>query len=267
MSSRPSRLIPALLPASLKGLARKLIRQRQLGRLRTRCTAWPARRTGDSTVIFAPHPDDCALGCGGLIKHRTDLGERVFVAYLTDGAGSHPGHPAMTPGELAQIRKNEALSGTSILGVPSAQVAFFDAPDGRLPHLDTAQRDRLVGLMSSLIATAGPCEIFITTAADGSTEHTAANALVRLAAAGFPQVRIIEYPVWSIWNPLLLDTPLKTARTLLRFALSGGEQAAKRSAIDCHRSQTRPVPPWTQSVLPTGFAECFHGADEFYFEY
>jgi N-acetylglucosamine malate deacetylase 1 len=173
----------------------------------------------------------------------------------------------VTPDQLRQMRKNEALAGTHILGVPTDQVMFLDAPDGRLPHLDTPQRNLLVSRITSIIAMAGPCEIFITAAADGSTEHTAANALVRAATAGLPHVRIIEYPVWSIWNPLLLETPLKKARTLLRVALDQSDQAAKQTAIACHRSQTLPLAPWTQPALPAGFTQCFQGADEFYFEY
>ena len=45
-------------------------------------------------VIVAPHPDDAALSCGGLIASLRELGQNVAVLTLYSGTGSTNG---MTP--------------------------------------------------------------------------------------------------------------------------------------------------------------------------
>ena len=40
---------------------------------------------GDRVLIVAPHPDDEALGAGGLIQSAVDSGADVKVVYLTHG--------------------------------------------------------------------------------------------------------------------------------------------------------------------------------------
>ena len=39
----------------------------------------------DRVLVFAPHPDDEALGCGGLIQQAVELGAEVRVIFQTDG--------------------------------------------------------------------------------------------------------------------------------------------------------------------------------------
>ena len=36
-------------------------------------------------IVFAPHPDDETLGCGGTILKKRSLGAPVEVVFLTDG--------------------------------------------------------------------------------------------------------------------------------------------------------------------------------------
>ena len=43
------------------------------------------RRAG-RVVVFAPHPDDEVLGCGGALADLLDRGARLDVVLVTDGA-------------------------------------------------------------------------------------------------------------------------------------------------------------------------------------
>ena len=38
-------------------------------------------------MIFAPHPDDDVIGCGGVIQHALAAGERVRIVFTTSGDG------------------------------------------------------------------------------------------------------------------------------------------------------------------------------------
>ena len=42
-------------------------------------------------VVVAPHPDDEALGAGGLLQHMTRIGVEAMLVAVTDGEASHPG--------------------------------------------------------------------------------------------------------------------------------------------------------------------------------
>ena len=72
-------------------------------------------------LVVAPHPDDEALACGGLIQSLTENGWSVSIVYLTDGRHSHRfafgvlEDPA--PQAMAVIRRREAYQAAACLGV------------------------------------------------------------------------------------------------------------------------------------------------------
>ena len=50
---------------------------------------WPGYTRPAMTHVFvAPHPDDVALSCGGLIASLRELGQNVTVLTLFSGSGS-----------------------------------------------------------------------------------------------------------------------------------------------------------------------------------
>ena len=65
-----------------------------------------------TTVIFAPHPDDEILACGGTIAKKVKEGQEVYIVIMTDGRNSHLNVLGIavnpTPEEVAKIRKEEA---------------------------------------------------------------------------------------------------------------------------------------------------------------
>ena len=40
---------------------------------------------GDRLLVFAPHPDDEIIGCGGVLLNAIEAGRDVQVVYVTDG--------------------------------------------------------------------------------------------------------------------------------------------------------------------------------------
>jgi hypothetical protein len=57
-------------------------------------------------VIIAPHPDDEAIGCGGLIQTLVERGTSPHVIILTGGEGSHRGCCDITAEDLINTVKN-----------------------------------------------------------------------------------------------------------------------------------------------------------------
>ncbi len=221
---------------------------------------------GSRCLIIAPHQDDEALGCAGLILARRTAGLPVSIIYLTDGAGSHPGHPRVNPAALAQLRRAEAIRAMQLLTVETASLQFLDAADGTLAHLGADAFEDLARRLAVLLTPLAPTELFLPCRDDGSSEHTAAFALTQRALQ-LTKVspRLLEYPVWARWSPRRLVRPAFTSRRVWRLAFPAS-LALKRAALACYVSQTEPAPPWPEPVLPAGFAACFDSPEEFFFE-
>lgn len=220
---------------------------------------------GSRCLIIAPHQDDEALGCAGLILARRAAGLPVSIVYITDGAGSHPNHPHVNPTDLARLRRAEATQAMLLLKVEAASLQFLNAPDGTLAHLSPAAFEAIAQRLAALIAPLAPTELFLPCRADGSSEHTAAFHLTQRALQiARLKPRLFEYPVWARWSPQRLIRPALTGR-VWRHAFPGNI-AVKRAALACYVSQVAPTPPWPQPVLPAGFAESFDSDEEFFFE-
>jgi LmbE family N-acetylglucosaminyl deacetylase len=217
-------------------------------------------------VIIAPHQDDSTLGCGGLILLRRIEGAPVSIVYLTDGAASHPGHSSLTPSLLAQMRREEAGTATSLLGVDQARVTFLNEPDGTLDKLGPERRAAFIERLAAVFRLAAPDQVLLPYRRDGSSEHEAGFGLViaALAAAGL-KPRLLEYPVWAWWNPVRMVRPLLRSRRIWRTDHFGYEPL-KAAAVAAYRSQTQPMPPWREPVLSPEFVEAFTPSVEYLFE-
>jgi len=205
-----------------------------------------------SAIVFAPHPDDETLGCGGIIAKKRQAGANVTVVFMTDGSGSHGSF--MPPQELATIRRQEAFAACRALDVPGDNLVFLDFPDGSLRRHETAA----VKQIGRLLRECRPKEVYFPFSADGPADHLATYHAVRRAiAAGEEPVIRNAYPVW-FWRhwpwtrqPMRVD---KDALSLLAGTLKAmcgirllgtfshivdisDQLEQKRSALAAHRSQ------------------------------
>ena len=196
------------------------------------------------TVVVAPHPDDEALGVGGVIAHLADLGLPVGVAFLTDGEGSHPGSSSHPPAVLADRRRGEARAACRKLGVKDETIAFLGLQDGGVPRAGddrfAAAADRLRAAMEEVVGEP-PHTVLTPWRREPHGDHRAAFDLVAAAAEG---ARVVEYPVhlWQVRAPADVprfggDEPEVEA---VRVDLSAVRDR-KRAAIDAHASQVDPA--------------------------
>lgn len=248
----------------------KMLIRRALSRTIRQMLDWRAHAycpAGESVMlVFAPHPDDEVLGCGGVIARKRLEGSPVHIVYLTDGSKSHPDHPTLTPQAVAETRENEARQAMRLLGVESTALVFLKARDGTLARLDPAAATELTEKIATVLMKTRPDEIFLPFHHDGSSEHDAAFRLVAEALDRTRlKPRVLAFPVWSWWNPRLLIRPLFTSRKVWRSDFLGYENI-KKEALATYASQVEPAPPWTNSVLSGEFVSFFSSHEEFFFE-
>lgn len=80
-------------------------------------------------MVFAPHPDDDIIGCGGSVARHVQQGDQVSIVYMTSGEA---GSLQFSARELAHLREEEARKAAGCLGV--TDVTFLGNPDGYLEY-------------------------------------------------------------------------------------------------------------------------------------
>jgi LmbE family N-acetylglucosaminyl deacetylase len=220
-------------------------------------------------LVFAPHPDDETLACGGTIARKVAAGADVRVVFMTDGSASHPG--VIAPDVLRPMRREEARKAAKALGLEDEALAFLDFPDGIL----AASHENAVPAVKALLDRHRPRQVFVPYRRDTHRDHDATFRIVHeaLQKAGL-RAWLFEYPVW-LWNHWpwvgLWSTPgsdesgasagsppgaygsalhgaattLLGLRLTLEFRLEvdiGETLEQKRNALACHVSQVTPPP-------------------------
>jgi LmbE family N-acetylglucosaminyl deacetylase len=172
----------------------------------------------------------------------------------------------MLPNNLVATRQTEARASVRTLGIDTENVQFLHLPNGRLSHLSEGEISDAVMRLASVLTAIAPTMLFTPYRHDGSSEHEAAYRLLQASLTHSKLTpRLLEFPVWSWWSPVLLFRCLLRIRRVLRVFINQ-YAATKADAIACHRSQIEPVDPWTQPVLSSAFVRCFLISEEFFFE-
>jgi LmbE family N-acetylglucosaminyl deacetylase len=118
-----------------------------------------------SILIFAAHPDDEVLGCGGTIAKLADEGANIYVVFLADGVLSRAEDQRNHQVEL-RTRRTAAQKACDILGVKS--VFFGDFPDNRM---DTVALLDITKAVEELIAKHQPEIVFTHHSGDVNIDH------------------------------------------------------------------------------------------------
>ena len=196
-----------------------------------------AASTTARTVVFAPHPDDETIGCGGVIARKRLAGTEVRVVVAADGGD--------------EVRRSECVEACRRLGVEPEQVTFLGFPDGDLG----AHRAELAAAVAAAVAT-GPEQVFVPSAIDAHADHRVLAATVaELAPSALRDVEVLAYPIWfwNRWAWVDHSTPRwrqrmqlvwRPVRQLLRTRVVSVDTTAtvarQRDALDAHRSQLVP---------------------------
>ena len=126
-------------------------------------------------VVFAPHPDDEVLGCGGALADLLDRGARLDVVLVTDGAAG--ARDAGERGRIAATRMDESRRALDALGGGTLHA-------GSLPDRGLGDRpEEVEALLARWLVEAAPDLVFAPSPVETHPDHRAvAVALFRLAA-------------------------------------------------------------------------------------
>ncbi len=228
-------------------------------------------------IVFAPHPDDEVIACGGTILARRAAGWRVMIVFATDGAQSHQAVLGISddpsPAELVVLRRAEALAAAGLLGVDAHDVSFAGAPDTRLC-------DALDGFRSHVEAVLAACgrldEVYIPhERRELNADHrlTGQVVLACLARTG-ARPRVAKYVVWDEstesqfgYRNRIGDAPAIAAGEAVWNEPIAPFIAAKRAALLAHRSQTSLIGhTQTRPVIPPAFLArvCAASSEQFW---
>ncbi|MBF0276051.1 MAG: glycosyltransferase, partial [Nitrospinae bacterium] len=124
-----------------------------------------------NALIFAPHPDDEILGCGGIIAKMTKRGDNVSVVIVSDGCHGLQGD------KTVEIRKKESVKGLGILGV--VKYLFWDFPDNKIPL-----SGEIIERCRRLVEELRPNQIFLPSSAEYHLDHRRVSRMVIQALEG-----------------------------------------------------------------------------------
>lgn len=190
-------------------------------------TSFPAHQR---VCIFAPHPDDEVLGCGGLLQHLANNGNPILLVHVTNGTQSHPDSQIYPPKALDIIRPQESIAALEALGIShQVKVISMHLSDGDV-FAEQAQ------FHQKLAAITQPDDILVTPFIhDGHPDHEATGQVV---AAFAKQHRLACYQVliwaWHWATPADSRIPWNCA---FKVDLTPEQLKRKSQAIHCFTSQ------------------------------
>lgn len=219
------------------------------------------QRFPGNIVIVAPHMDDEALACGGLIAKLPNK-DRIHIIYATDGMKSPapiiPGRDEISS-DLGRVRMSESTQAMKLLGIPQQNLHFLSLPEAQL-------RENFPALQKSLgekLRQLTPQHVFVPFRYDRHLDHLAVNHVVVSAIEqGKLKAQLIEYFVYYRWRLLPKRDIRKYIRSQYIFKLDIAEVASlKRQSLDCFTSQATIYYPWqTRPILTSVLLdeECQH---------
>jgi len=149
----------------------------------------------EKIVVFAPHPDDETLACGGTIAKKLKEGYEVHVVFMTDGRHalteiSELNKPS--PLEMKTIRQGEAKKAAEILGLSQENLVFLDFEDRSLQENKIALQDKVSKILIGL----SPSIIFFPQEKEYNSDHRAANLAIKRAIVSLDLTPIeYQYPI------------------------------------------------------------------------
>ncbi|MBD2692603.1 PIG-L deacetylase family protein [Anabaena catenula] len=228
----------------------------------------PMEITQKSAMIISPHQDDEVLGCGGVIGLKREQKIPVQVVFVTDGAASHSWHPNFKSGEIVPVRRDEALTALSILGVDASQIHFLDNPDSKLLFLNETERQKIIAKLAQILQSFQPQEVYVPHRKDRTKDHEATYELVQEAIilSGL-EVELLEYPIWILWHSRLFrDLQLHELSSAYHLSINPIIDK-KKQAIAAYHSQYTPIDMHSSPILKPAFLKRFFLPYEVFFRH
>jgi LmbE family N-acetylglucosaminyl deacetylase len=173
---------------------------------------------GKSMLVIAPHQDDEAIGCGGVLALQAAGGHPAAIVILQDGADGWE-ELGMSRDQMNQLRNEESRR--------AAEVIHLEAPIF-LNHADLAASiPAATATVRQILNERKIDAVFVPFLLDGHPDHRVANYILAGALAEIPwNVRVFGYEVWGLAIPnvmVIIDSVIDQKLEMLacfRFANS-----------------------------------------------
>jgi len=184
---------------------------------------------GSRVVVVAPHPDDEALGCAGLLMELAQAGHAILLIAVSDGEGSHDTASILSADLLTHLRPAETVAALGVLDLLQIDIMRANIPDSRVGEHRLKLRDLLLAYVQS------GDTLLTSWHLDGHPDHEAVGDVCRDVGRS-TGCHVLEVPVW-LWHwrqPDDVGIPWQRARKLM---LAGEQVQRKARALQCYRSQ------------------------------
>ena len=148
-------------------------------------------------LVFAAHPDDEVLGCGGTIARYAHEGADVHIVFFTDGVGARSVNLSAEDNFVGENRRHAAELAGKTLGAKT--VIFGDFPDNRMDSIDLLD---IVQFVEKKVKNYVPTLIFTHHSGDLNIDHRIVHQAVVTACR--PQ------PGFSVEMLLFFEVPSST---------------------------------------------------------
>ncbi len=189
-------------------------------------------------LVVSPHPDDDIICCTQLIKKERS---NIIVVYVTGGSNGSL-DPKKRGKELSKLRKYEALSALTYIGLYKENVIFLGFEDGMV----SASKNKVTDALFKVIDNYKISEVFYTSPYDVHPDHAAIGRILRKSS--LKNLKKYEYVVHI---PKLIDKDIMNPKNLLKIIrywliyrifymkveIPVEDQNSKLQALSFHKSQ------------------------------
>ena len=189
-----------------------------------------------SVLVFAAHPDDEVLGCGGTLAKLADQGSTIHVVFMADGVLSRGANDDVKL-EL-KARQVAARRACNMLGVKS--VSFGDFPDNRMDSIGLLD---IIKVVESEINIHQPNMVFTHHIGDLNIDHHCVHKAVVTACrpqCGCPVKTLLffEVPSSTEWQ-IPTSAPVFAPNWFIDIS---GTLERKLTALEVYDSELRAWP-------------------------
>jgi N-acetylglucosamine malate deacetylase 1 len=176
-------------------------------------------------LIFAPHPDDAEIHCGGTIAAHVRRGATVVVVDATRGELGSRGTPATRAAEATEAARIMGLTARENLALVDGSVPSDD-PAARLLVIDAIRRHRPATVLCISGHARHPDHQALALLVGGAVKAAAFHKLVTPSGApAVAQVRLWQYEAELPLTPTFL------------IPLTAADWRIKMAAVACYSSQ------------------------------
>jgi N-acetylglucosamine malate deacetylase 1 len=183
-------------------------------------------------LAMVAHPDDEVLGAGGTLARHAEVGDDVYIAFLTDGVSARKSDQV-----VADRRAAAARAAAQMLG--AVEPCFLDFPDN---GLDSVPLLDLVKAVEDRLQKIAPHTIYTHHAGDLNIDHAICHRAVMTACRPLPdksvrRILAMEVPSSTEWAPEAAGSFVPTF-----YVDISATRGKKRRALQAYAEEMRSFP-------------------------